>query len=75
MIGRDRELAVLRQMWERVVSDKRPHLVTILAPPGIGKTRLTTEFCEDVAASGARVVRGRSLPYGEARRTGLSGRR
>jgi class 3 adenylate cyclase/tetratricopeptide (TPR) repeat protein len=64
LIGRDRELAVLRHLWERVVSDERPHLVTILAPPGVGKTRLTTEFCEEVAASGARVVRGRSLPYG-----------
>ncbi len=64
LVGRDRELTVLRQIWDRVVGDKRPHLVTILAPPGIGKTRLTTEFCESVASSGARVVRGRSLPYG-----------
>ena len=73
LIGRDRELAALHQMWERVVSDKRPHLVTILAPPGIGKTRLTTEFCEDVAATGARVVRGRSLPYGESSPYGAFG--
>jgi class 3 adenylate cyclase/tetratricopeptide (TPR) repeat protein len=63
-VGRDRELAVLRQIWEGVVDDRRPHLVTVFGPPGIGKTRLTTEFCEGVETAGARVVRGRSLPYG-----------
>jgi class 3 adenylate cyclase/tetratricopeptide (TPR) repeat protein len=63
-VGRDRELAVLRQIWEGVVDDRRPHLVTVFGPPGIGKTRLTTEFCEGIQAEGARVVRGRSLPYG-----------
>jgi class 3 adenylate cyclase/tetratricopeptide (TPR) repeat protein len=64
IVGRDRELAVLSGTWERVVGDKRPHLVTIMGPPGIGKTRITTEFCESVESSGARVVRGRSFPYG-----------
>src|SRR5919106_1283998 len=64
IVGRDRELAVLTGTWERVVGDKRPHLVTIMGPPGSGKTRLTTEFCESVASSGARVVKGRSFPYG-----------
>jgi class 3 adenylate cyclase/tetratricopeptide (TPR) repeat protein len=64
LVGRDRELAVLERTWERVVGDQRPHLVTIFGPPGIGKTRLTVEFSESVDATGARVVRGRSLPYG-----------
>ncbi|HXF98696.1 MAG TPA: adenylate/guanylate cyclase domain-containing protein [Gaiellaceae bacterium] len=64
LVGRDRELAVLTGIWERVVGDRRPHLVTIFGPPGIGKTRLAAEFSEAVAASGARVVRGRSFPYG-----------
>ncbi|HXG76555.1 MAG TPA: adenylate/guanylate cyclase domain-containing protein [Gaiellaceae bacterium] len=64
MVGRDRELAVLTGTWERVVGDARPHLVTVFGPPGIGKTRLTTELCDVVAAGGARVVRGRSFPYG-----------
>src|SRR5918996_593122 len=64
IVGRDRELTVLNGVWERVVGDRRPHLVTIFGPPGIGKTRLATEFCEAVDGTGARVLRGRCLPYG-----------
>ena len=64
IMGRDRELVVLQGIWERVVGEQRPHLVTLMGPAGIGKTRLAAEFCESVARSGARVVRGRSLPYG-----------
>ncbi len=65
MLGRASELAVLQGIWERVVSERRPQLVTLFGPAGIGKTRLTTEFGELAAGEGARVVRGRSLPYGE----------
>ncbi|MGH3133909.1 MAG: AAA family ATPase, partial [Gaiellaceae bacterium] len=64
IVGRDRELVVLQGIWERVVGERRPHLVTIIGPAGIGKTRLAAEFGDTVALSGARVVRGRSLPYG-----------
>ncbi|HUP33070.1 MAG TPA: adenylate/guanylate cyclase domain-containing protein [Gaiellaceae bacterium] len=64
IVGRERELAVLNGIWERVVGDSRPHLVTIFGSPGIGKTRLTTEFCDAVDRSGARVLRGRCFPYG-----------
>jgi class 3 adenylate cyclase/tetratricopeptide (TPR) repeat protein len=64
IVGRDRELTVLNGIWDRVVGDRRPHLVTIFGPPGIGKTRLATEFCGAVDATGARVLRGRCLPYG-----------
>src|SRR4029077_16531270 len=42
-----------------------PHLITVLGPPGVGKTRLTAEFMERVAARKGRVVRGRCLPYRE----------
>ena len=65
MLGRASELSVLRGIWERVVSERRPQLVTLFGPAGIGKTRLTTEFGRLAAAEGARVIRGRSLPYGE----------
>jgi class 3 adenylate cyclase len=64
MVGRQHELAALKGMWERTVAEGRPHLVTILAPAGIGKSRLATEFYEPASSEGARTIRGRSVPYG-----------
>jgi class 3 adenylate cyclase/tetratricopeptide (TPR) repeat protein len=64
MVGRDRELKLLRRTWESVTTQRRPDLVTVIGPPGIGKTRLTREFVGLVEPSGTRVLRGRSLPYG-----------
>jgi class 3 adenylate cyclase/tetratricopeptide (TPR) repeat protein len=66
MVGRDRELELLRRTWESVTTQRRPYLVTVIGPPGIGKTRLTRELVGLVEPSGARVLRGRSLPYGES---------
>lgn len=64
MLGRESELEALRGIWARVTNERRPQLVTLFGPAGIGKSRLTAEFSELVRAEGARVVRGRSLPYG-----------
>jgi len=66
LVGRARELDVLRGIWERVSADSVPHLVTVLGPAGIGKTRLGQEFEENVEQLGGRTVRGRSLPYRES---------
>jgi len=62
MVGRDRELELLETIMRRVVEDGRGHLVTIYGDPGVGKSRLVAEF---TAATTARVVRGRCLPYGD----------
>ena len=64
-VGRDREVGLLDATWERVELERRPHLITMLGPPGVGKSRLTAEFTERIAARGGRVVRGRCLPYRE----------
>jgi len=64
MLGRHSELDALRNIWARVTGECRPHLVTLFGPAGIGKSRLTAEFSQLVAADGGRVIRGRSLPYG-----------
>jgi class 3 adenylate cyclase len=65
MLGRASELGVLEQIWERVVSEGRPQLVTMFGPAGIGKSRLAAEFAALVRAGDAQVIVGRSLPYGE----------
>ncbi|MGH2812554.1 MAG: AAA family ATPase, partial [Actinomycetota bacterium] len=62
MVGRDAELEILRQTWSRVLNERRPHLVTVFGPAGIGKSRLARELIAAIAPS--RVVRGRCLPYG-----------
>jgi class 3 adenylate cyclase len=66
MVGRGAELAVVRGIWERVVEESRPHLVTVFGTAGIGKSRLAHEFAARVAATGWTVLRGRSVAYGES---------
>ena len=65
MLGRVSELAVLERIWDRVVDERRPQLVTLFGSAGIGKTRLASEFAQLARAGDARVIVGRSLPYGE----------
>jgi class 3 adenylate cyclase len=64
-VGRERELGLLDATWERVVLERRPHLITVLGPPGVGKSRLTVEFMDRVASGNGKIARGRSLPYRE----------
>jgi class 3 adenylate cyclase len=64
-VGRSREVGLLEATWERVERERRPHLVTVLGSPGVGKSRLAAEFTERVSSRGGRVVRGRCLPYRE----------
>src|SRR2546426_7470851 len=56
-------MAVLRERWEKVRSSRRPALLTLLGPPGIGKSRLLREFTAGVDA--AAVYWGRCLSYGD----------
>jgi class 3 adenylate cyclase len=64
-VGRVREVGLLDATWERVELERRPHLITVLGAPGVGKSRLSAEFTERVVSRGGRVVRGRCLPYRE----------
>jgi class 3 adenylate cyclase len=66
LVGRTRELDVLRGIWERTAAERRPHLVTVLGQAGVGKTRLATEFSGMVEELGGQTIRGRSLPYRES---------
>jgi class 3 adenylate cyclase len=66
LVGRARELDVLRGIWERTAAEQRPHLVTVIGQAGVGKTRLATEFAKAVEDFGGRAIHGRSLPYRES---------
>ncbi len=61
-VGRERELELLRDAWERARAGERCELVTVVGEAGVGKSRLVAEA---LAAVDARIVRGRCLPYGE----------
>src|SRR5919198_6565742 len=66
LVGRERELGLLRAAWRRVRSEGRPELVAVVGPPGIGKSRLLAELCRPVERDQPGAWReGRSLPYGQ----------
>src|SRR5206468_3942008 len=63
LVGREAELDLLTNTYERALRDGRAHLFTIYGEPGVGKSRLIREFVDSV--DGASVLTGRCLPYGE----------
>lgn len=64
LVGRERELAELRQALDRAVRGPSCELVTVLGQAGVGKSRLVKEFMDGVAAE-TRVLTGHCPPYGE----------
>ena len=63
LVGRDAELELLENTYDRAVRDRRGHLFTIYGEPGVGKSRLAAEFVGGLES--ATVLFGRALPYGE----------
>ena len=61
-VGREREVALVREAWDRARVEWRCELFTLVGEPGVGKSRLAAEV---LAAIEGAVVRGRCLPYGE----------
>ena len=61
-VGREREVRVIRDAWQRALVEERCELVTIVGEAGLGKSRVVAEA---LAAIDARIVRGRCLPYGQ----------
>jgi class 3 adenylate cyclase/tetratricopeptide (TPR) repeat protein len=64
LVGRERHLTVLRQALQDSIDDDACVLVTVLAPPGVGKSRLATAFAEAVRQQ-ATVVVGQTPSYGD----------
>jgi predicted ATPase len=66
LVGRERELTLLRGTVDRVQREREPQLLTLIGVPGIGKTRLVSELARELGRHGDwRWLEGRSLPYGE----------
>jgi class 3 adenylate cyclase/tetratricopeptide (TPR) repeat protein len=63
-IGRADELAELRRAFVRVSARGESCLLTVLGPPGIGKSRLVREFLATVPAGQASVLSARCRAYG-----------
>jgi class 3 adenylate cyclase/tetratricopeptide (TPR) repeat protein len=64
MVGRAREMRMLRVAFDDAVSSKAPRMVTIIGDAGVGKSRLVREFVASLP-SDTLTLAGRCLPYGQ----------
>jgi class 3 adenylate cyclase/predicted ATPase len=66
-VGRDAELALLKDLFHATGREGRPRLVSVVGPAGIGKSRLAWELEKyvDGLVEGVWWHRGRSPSYGE----------
>src|SRR3954471_7124393 len=67
LVGRERELGLLRSMLDGVRSERSAQLVTLVGVPGMGKSRLGSRLFRGGGAESdlIRWRQGRCLPYGE----------
>jgi class 3 adenylate cyclase/tetratricopeptide (TPR) repeat protein len=67
LVGRENDLAQLQLVARRAIGDRRPSMVTVIAPAGTGKTRLVEEFLDWLPslAPNATVATAQCLPYGQ----------
>ncbi len=66
-VGRDDDFQLLKDLFHATRRDKRPRLVSVMGPAGIGKSRLAWEFLKYIGALVEDVWwhSGRSPSYGE----------
>jgi class 3 adenylate cyclase/tetratricopeptide (TPR) repeat protein len=67
LVGRERELAVVRDAFDRARHSRTPQLLTLVGVPGIGKSRLVYELQRIVDADPELITwrQGRCLAYGD----------
>jgi class 3 adenylate cyclase/tetratricopeptide (TPR) repeat protein len=64
LVGRERELAMLEQAVSGAIAESAVHMISIIAPAGTGKSRLTQELVR-IIGDRAEIVVGHCLPYGD----------
>jgi len=66
-VGRDRELRLVKDLFHASADGRRAHLVSVVGPAGIGKSRMAWEFFKyvDGLAESTLWHQGRCLAYGE----------
>ena len=67
LVGRERELGVVSDAFERARHERTPQLLTLVGVPGIGKSRLVYELQRIVEADPELITwrQGRCLAYGD----------
>jgi class 3 adenylate cyclase/tetratricopeptide (TPR) repeat protein len=66
-VGRDSELALLRETFSRALREPSTQLMTVVGEPGVGKSRLVWELRAEIDRRPdlTRWRQGRCLPYGD----------
>jgi class 3 adenylate cyclase/tetratricopeptide (TPR) repeat protein len=64
LIGRDRELGLITEAFDRAHTQGSCELVTLFGAAGAGKSRVSGEFISTIEGE-VTVLQGRCLPYGE----------
>ncbi len=67
LVGRERELGIVRDAFERARHDRTPQLLTLVGVPGIGKSRLVYEL-RRMAEDDEEIItwrQGHCLAYGD----------
>jgi class 3 adenylate cyclase len=67
LIGRSTDLQQIELVARRALKEQRPFLISVIAPAGVGKTRLLEEFLDRLPAiePQAQVAIAQCLPYGQ----------
>ncbi|MBA3401577.1 MAG: AAA family ATPase, partial [Actinobacteria bacterium] len=67
LVGRERELSVVRDAFERARHERTPQLLTLVGVPGMGKSRLVYELSQIADAEPELITwrQGRCLAYGD----------
>src|SRR5689334_4452497 len=67
LVGRETDFAQVQLVARRAVNERRPSIVSVIAPAGVGKTRLVEEFLSWLPslAPDAVIATAQCLPYGQ----------
>ncbi|HEY3530544.1 MAG TPA: adenylate/guanylate cyclase domain-containing protein [Nocardioides sp.] len=67
LVGRDRELRMVKELYHRVEETHRPALLLVVGDAGVGKSRLGWEFSKytDGLSNSCRWHAGKCVSYGE----------